>query len=108
MLQGIRNQVSEIGWYKFLLNRTTVWLVSQTLILSGSYIFGYSNQTETWVYTTSLSAVILGYFIKQNFHKPMANFSSSRSFFIYRKGETDRDYGSPTENFPNEKDVTPP
>lgn len=108
LLQGIRNQVTEIGWYKFLLNRTTVWFISQSLVLSGSYIFGYGGHTETWVYKASLSAVILGYFIKQNFYKPMANFSGSRGIFIYRRGGMENGQTSLGEPHPKEKDVTPP
>ncbi|TGM60467.1 hypothetical protein EHQ95_03695 [Leptospira vanthielii] len=107
LLQGIRNQVTQIGWYKFLLNRTTVWLASQSLILIGSFIFGYDGHSESWVYTVSLIATILGYFIKQNFYKPMASFSGSRSVFVYRSG-TERGYSSNPEQFPKEKDVTPP
>lgn len=107
LLQGIRNQVTEIGWYKFLINRTTVWLVSQSLILSGSFVFGYGNHSESWIYTISLLATILGYFIKQNFYKPMASFSGSRKIFVYRGGFEKPDSQN-QENFPAEKDVTPP
>ncbi|TGK79014.1 hypothetical protein EHQ24_15820 [Leptospira noumeaensis] len=106
-LQGIRNQVTEIGWIKFLINRTTVWLLSQTLILSGSYVFGYKNFTESWMYTAALMTVILGYFIKQNFYKPMASISGSRNVFIYR-GQKGNGFPENREQFPEEKDVTPP
>ncbi|TGM78310.1 hypothetical protein EHR01_07570 [Leptospira mtsangambouensis] len=108
LLQGIRNQITEIGWYHFLLNRTTVWLLSQTLILSGSFVFGYGGHSETWIYTVSLSVTILGYFIKQNFYKPMASFSGSKGIFVYRSGGINRGISPHHTPFPEEKDVTPP
>ncbi|TGL39818.1 hypothetical protein EHQ49_10575 [Leptospira perdikensis] len=106
LLQGIRNQVTEIGWYKFLLNRTTVWLLSQTLILFGSFVFGYGGGSEPYVYTAALMTTVLGYFIKQNFYKPMARFSGSKNIFIYR-GRTGNDSPLNPDQFPKEKDVTP-
>ncbi|MBM9546618.1 hypothetical protein JWG40_06285 [Leptospira sp. 201903074] len=105
LLQGIRNQVTEIGWYKFLLNRTTVWLLSQSLILSGSFVFGYGGHSENWIYSASLGVTILGYFIKQNFYKPMASLSGSR-VFVYR-GRGERGSETNPDQFPKEKDVTP-
>ncbi|EKJ88106.1 hypothetical protein CLV96_3785 [Leptospira meyeri] len=108
LLQGIRNQITEIGWYHFLINRTTVWLLSQTLILSGSFVFGYGGHSETWIYTLSLSVTIFGYFIKQNFYKPMASFSGSKGIFVYQSGGIPRRSNPNQTPFPEEKDVTPP
>ncbi|PJZ44431.1 hypothetical protein [Leptospira brenneri] len=107
VLQGIRNQVTEIGWVKFLLNRTTVWLLSQTFILSGTYFFAYQIGYESWTYTAALMTTILGYFIKQKFYKPMASFSGSRNVFIYT-GRSGGGFPGNKDQFPEEKDVTPP
>ncbi|WP_244288257.1 hypothetical protein [Leptospira congkakensis] len=107
MLQGIRNQVTEIGWAKFLINRITVWLLSQTLILSGSYVFVYRQLTESWMYTAALMTIVLGYFIKQNFYKPLASLSGSKNVFIYR-GQQGSGFPENRDQFPQEKDVTPP
>lgn len=108
LLQGIRNQVTEIGWYKFLLSRTTVWLLSQSLILFGSFVFGYGNHSENWIYTASLLATVSGYFIKQNFYKPMASLSGSRGVFVYRSSKESGSTPNNHSHFPQEKDVTPP
>ncbi|XDD45696.1 hypothetical protein AB3N60_13390 [Leptospira sp. WS39.C2] len=104
-VQGIRNQVSEVGWISFLKNRTMVWFVSQSFILCGSYFFVYSTNPSQNTLYLSLSAVLLGYFLKQKFHKPMARFTGNDRIFIYRGGRNDI---NPTkEEFPTEKDVTP-
>lgn len=104
-LQGIRNQVAEVGWLSFFKNRTLVWLMSQTLILCGSYFFTYHQNRENQILFVSVTAVLLGYWIKQRFHKPMVQFTGNNKIFVYHSGMRSSGFGR--EEIPTEKDVTP-
>ncbi|XDD42072.1 hypothetical protein AB3N58_12285 [Leptospira sp. WS60.C2] len=104
-IQGIRNQVAEVGWVSFLKNRTLIWFLSQTLILIGSYLFVYGSQRSNEAFYLFLATILTGYWIKQKFHKPMVQFSGNPRIFVYQRGQTKNTQS--TEEFPIEKDVTP-
>ncbi|PKA26428.1 hypothetical protein EHQ96_12470 [Leptospira levettii] len=105
LVQGIRNQVAEIGWISFLKNRTFIWLLSQTFVLVGSFYFLHSKDNDQTILFFCLSLILLGYYLKQKFHKPLAQFSGNNRIFIYQNG---MDSPNSRDNFPYEKDVTPP
>ncbi|TGM33782.1 hypothetical protein EHQ89_10530 [Leptospira biflexa] len=106
IVQGIRNQVAEVGWVSFLKNRTIIWFLSQTLILLGSYQFVYTKSSNHQSHSLWLFAILIGYFIKQKFHKPMAQFTGNQRIFIYQTGNLHTK--SQLDGRPDEKDVTPP
>ncbi|MGV3665086.1 MAG: hypothetical protein ACO1NV_03060 [Leptospira bouyouniensis] len=105
-VQGIRNQVAEVGWVSFLKNRTMIWLLSQTSILLGSYQFVYGKVIKVETLYLWLSLILFGYFFKQKFHKPMAQFTGNQRILFYQNGV--RNSKSDSIDFPREKDVTPP
>lgn len=105
ILQGIRNQVAEVGWLSFFKNRTLIWFTSQSLILIGTYQFTYGENLGNQTLFLCVTAVLLGYWIKQRFHKPMLQFSGNNRVFVYQTGV--RNSGPTKDEFPSEKDVTP-